>query len=99
MLKWKANIDGVIDGIANGMWCHSPAKHKKNYYLFFQDSVHSVKISRINLQLLFFAECHICGSTVSYSDSELIYRINLHTYHPATLLSSAVKFGPATSLV
>ena len=48
---------------------------------FFHGSVHSVKISRINMQLSFFAECHICGSTVSYSDSELIYRINIHTYH------------------
>jgi len=69
MLKGKANIDGVIDGIANGMWCHNPAKHKKNYYLLFQGFFHSVKISRINLQLLFLAEFHIRGSNVSYSDS------------------------------
>ena len=83
MLKWKADIDGVIDGITNGMWFYNPAKHKKNYNLFFQGCVHSVKISRINLQLLFFSECHICGSTVSYSDSESIYKINLDTYHLA----------------
>ena len=49
----KANIEGVIDGIADGMWCHRPAKHKKNYY-FSPYFGHSVKVRRIGMQLIIF---------------------------------------------